>query len=312
MIGMTRAAQADFGAWKRDILFFDKMFVADARSAIGVWRNSPFGDRTTAPRQADELEYLLASDFFISNDDSARDILSITKDKELYKKFKPYIDAIDKVFSKYKPKLEGFKNWDDLQSRMSDTDVRIWGSIHSVLMLELEASFQQHQGIDAVLHGIPTWMQPQESGVRPGHAIELALANVPVPAETVAWEEIFAIKADPEMAHRARKLHLWANEMAKPGMTVERLIQYIQDSISDYESYMRANRIRFQSSILKTAVVGTAELFEDILHVRLGKLAARLFSVEEKRADFILAEARAPGRQLSLISAVKGKLRTSD
>ncbi|RYY26084.1 MAG: hypothetical protein EOP62_11425 [Sphingomonadales bacterium] len=310
MIGVTSAAPANFGAWKRDILFFEKIFVADARSALGVWRNGPFGDQQLNLRLADELEYLLETDFFLSRNESVEQVILTSKDPEVSEIFRSYLDRLNSTFLAYKPALDGFADWEEFAVRLVQPDTRQKIQTHSTLMLQLEAAFQQHQGIDAVLHGVPAWMRVGEASLEPGQAIELVLNNVPVPAETVPWEEIFAIKSDPEIIHRTRKLHLWSNEITKPGMTVKRLNEYIQDSLHDYESYMKANHIRLRSSILKTVVVGTAELWEDIVHLRFGKLAARLFSAEEKRADFILAEARAPGRQLSLVSAVKDRLRS--
>ncbi|MES3110080.1 hypothetical protein [Sphingomonas aurantiaca] len=310
MIGIADATLADFNAWKRDILFFDKIFVASSRSAVAVLRKLPFGDRENNAVRADELEFLLESDHFISRSDTALEIIRQSDDADLAKKFRPLVDRYDQLFADTKAALDGFTDWEDFEVRASEPNVRASHRLRYTIGLQLEAAYQQSQGVNAMLHGTPAWMRAATGSLDPQQALELTLSNVPVPADTVPWEEIFAIKNDPEILHRARKLQLWVHEAAKPGMTVERLNQYIQDSISDYESYMKANRIRFRSSIMKTAVVGTAELFEDILHARVGKIAARLFSVQEKQADFLLAEARAPGRQLSLITTLREKLRT--
>ena len=198
---------------------------------------------------------------------------------------------------------------DDLAHRLRRNGMRDLTRTHASLNLGLEAAFQRSQGLNSVVHGELAWQLTGETTIHPGQVVELTIQRVPVPHENTPWEEVFAIKDNPDIQMRARKLRLWINEINKPGMTLQRVDEYISDAVSDYENYMKAQKIKLRSSIMKAAVIGVGEFFEDLLHARIGKLASRAFAAQEKHADLVIGEARAPGRQLSLITALKEKIR---
>jgi hypothetical protein len=51
-----------------------------------------------------------------------------------------------------------------------------------------------------------------------------------------------------------------------------------------------------------------AELVEDLLKLRFGKIAGKLFSATKTKADMTLSEMKAPGRELSIVTHLNERL----
>jgi hypothetical protein len=138
----------------------------------------------------------------------------------------------------------------------------------------------------------------------------LAIKRVSLPDVLTPWDDIFALKQDTNLQDRARKLRLWATDLLKSGHDIKLADEYLADALSDYENHIRAYKMKLSSSILRSVVVGTADFAEDLMKLRLGNVAAKLFAAEEKRADFLLAELKAPGRAVSLVSLLNERFNT--
>lgn len=138
--------------------------------------------------------------------------------------------------------------------------------------------------------------------------MQLAIHRVPVPDELSAWQDIFELKADTDLQARARKLRIWATELAQRQIALEMADEYLADLLSDYEGCLRAHKLKYTSAALKSVIVGGAGFAEDLIKLRFGKVASSFFAVSEMRADILLAEMLAPGRAVSLVTALNKRL----
>ena len=65
--------------------------------------------------------------------------------------------------------------------------------------------------------------------------------------------------------------------------------------------------MKYKSSVMRSVIVGAAGILEDMLKLRFEKAADRFFSVKTARADMLLAESNAVGKELSLVTTLREK-----
>jgi hypothetical protein len=64
---------------------------------------------------------------------------------------------------------------------------------------------------------------------------------------------------------------------------------------------MRVRRIVVSKGLLRSVVVGSAALLENVLKLKLGEIAEGLFRLEEEHIKLAQVELSAPGRELAYI-----------
>lgn len=286
---------------KRDILFYDNFLLLRARTMIGAWRGDNPDKDTSLSNCADELEYLLETQYFSEQEDLSSP--PEDADPEVRNSFSAaareylgYRQAILDANLPVVPHSDVAERWRRLGQLMARME-----SVYQTLVLNKHAS--------AV--GVRIAEEASTTGLGAGEVIQLAIRKVSMPDERTPWADILALKEDRDLQERARKLRLWSSKILKPGMTLAEADEYVKDSLSDYENYLRAHRMKFVSGSLESAVVGASEVLEELAKLKIGKLAARLFSARATQAEMLLSEMKAPGRELSLVTIINEKLRRS-
>lgn len=284
---------------KRDILFFDRIAVRGGTRMIDSWRTGRQFRSEEDRAFADELEALFDTPHFTSLDES--------------------IDAI-------RPKLSAAvaEEYDAVTRRTSEA-VRILLSdaeetSDSLRIAELGRHWRglrirAHAAVINATGGLatancemPILDVVSPAGVQDGEILHIAIDRVKLPDETCAWETIFDLKDDRDLQDRARKLRLWAAELSRPGMTAALAAEHVADTLADYERYMSAHNLKFVSGAMKAAIAGTAEILEEVSRMRIGKLLQRVLGMRVAQGELLMAEQTAPGRQLSLVTALNAKL----
>lgn len=92
-------------------------------------------------------------------------------------------------------------------------------------------------------------------------------------------------------------------------MRVELSPSEIQDKIDylihDCEQHMRRHELKIYPGILQTFLVGSAEILENAMKLRLKDLAKGLFFIRNRKLELMEAEAGAPGREIAYIVQAK-------
>jgi hypothetical protein len=144
-----------------------------------------------------------------------------------------------------------------------------------------------------------------KSAIAGGANLEAVLTtlvkNLPVPDEDTPWEAITDFRSDPQSRHKYLTLRHWAHEVANSQMTGRELEDKLEWLISDYEQHMRIHRMKYRRGVLETVVTVAAEILENALKLRLGKLAKGIFSYKEQKIALLEAEMKAPGREIAYI-----------
>lgn len=300
MIGVDDRAQtlgSSPSQYKRDILFYDGMLLMHSNVALNEWR---YGSYSKAKYRAfaDEMEYLLDTPYFASADRLAGVPIS-----------GPAVDELGAALRETDQLLQQALPPDSGLSVPIEEFSRLQG-LRASLSTRLAAASLTNHGTAAVsAHTMPlvaTGAAVPSLGA--GEVIRLAIDRVLIPDERTSWEDVFALKQDSDLQDRARKLRFWAIKTAKSETSLSVVEEQLADLLSDYERYLRAHRLKYSTMTLGAVITQGAELIEDVLKLRLGKVAGRFFSATKIKADMTLSEMKAPGRELSVVTQLNDRL----
>lgn len=283
--------------YKRDILFFDEMLLMHSTAAIIEWRH---GAHSRAKYQAfaDEMEFLLESPYFSSSDRLA----GVPMSDPMVEEIRLALSEVDERLNVALPPNSGLRVPIEEFSQLQ--------GLRASLSTRLAAASLTNYGIHAVsAHQMPLIARgaPVQS-LCVGSVLHLAIKRVLIPEERTSWEDVFALKQDRDLQQRARKLRLWATKTAKSETSLGLIEEQLADLLSDYEKYLRAHKLKYTTMTLGAVVGQGAELIEDLVKLRLGKLAGKLFSATKTKAEMTLSEMQAPGRELSIVTHLNEKL----
>jgi hypothetical protein len=135
----------------------------------------------------------------------------------------------------------------------------------------------------------------------PATLIRVILERLPVPTETVSFEDILEFQRDNTNRERIRRLRRWIRQFGSTPRNELEAKQEIEDLLADYKRGMRLNKIEYRSGVVESLVVGTAEVLENLAKLRFGALAKQLFSVGTQKVKLLKAEASTKGGELAYI-----------
>ena len=136
------------------------------------------------------------------------------------------------------------------------------------------------------------------------NVIDIVLKRFPYVGENTAWEKILDFRNDEDARDRRTELRHWMSEMACKSQSPIEIEQQIDYLLSKYENHMRIHKMELTHGVLRTAVVGTATILEDLAKFKWGKLADSLFAVSDRNAALMKAELDVPGREVSYLLCV--------
>jgi hypothetical protein len=119
------------------------------------------------------------------------------------------------------------------------------------------------------------------------------------------WEDVLGFRAEPKTQHLIRSIRRWIRKIVTEEWTHAELEDEVRELLYEYERHLRYARFAGARGILKCTITGSAEITEDIIKLRLSKLASLVTAVLDRKAIMSTADAQAPGRELALISELK-------
>lgn len=132
----------------------------------------------------------------------------------------------------------------------------------------------------------------------------VVLKELPQLDTRAPWEDVFGFRQEERTQHLIRSLRRWTRKIVSENWTAAELEDEIKELIYDYEQHMRASRISGVKEALEI-VTGAAELAEDIIKLRFGKLAKQAAAILNRHTVLLREEVAAPGRELALIPETK-------
>lgn len=132
--------------------------------------------------------------------------------------------------------------------------------------------------------------------------MEVILHNLPQPDESTPWEAILDWRNDDEAKLKLRRLRHWIDKVSqRKELDFGHLQNEILSLIDDYRNHMKVHGFNTRSGVLRAIVTTTAEIFEDFVKLKWGKLCDLPFQLTGHRIKQIEADMKAPGRELAYI-----------
>jgi hypothetical protein len=131
--------------------------------------------------------------------------------------------------------------------------------------------------------------------------IEVVMRHVPQPSVDTPWEAILDWRSDNQTQIKFRRLKKWMTDVT----SIERRPKDLEDELGylldEYRAHMAIHRIKTNIGTVRSLIVGTAGLAENIIKLNWNRVASSLFSIRERHAALLEAEQKAPGRELAYI-----------
>ncbi|MET0650747.1 MAG: hypothetical protein ABW208_29410 [Pyrinomonadaceae bacterium] len=93
-----------------------------------------------------------------------------------------------------------------------------------------------------------------------------------------------------------------------PPLEVEQKLEYL---MRQYRRHMKLHRMKVNVGVLETTVVTSAELFENFVKFKWGKLAQGLFSFRQRKVALMEGELNSPGSEIAYVIKSRETFRES-
>jgi hypothetical protein len=133
----------------------------------------------------------------------------------------------------------------------------------------------------------------------------VVLKELPQLDTRAPWEDVFGFRQEERTQHFIRSLRRWVRKIVAEDWSAAELEDEVKELVYEYEQHMRASNISGAKEALEIMITGAAELTEDVIKLRLGKLAKLAAAILNRRAALLREESTVPGRELALIPRTK-------
>ena len=133
----------------------------------------------------------------------------------------------------------------------------------------------------------------------------IVLKAMPGPSESVSWEQILEYRSDPDTWTKFLSLRNWMNEVARANLTPIEVEQKLEYLMNQYQRHMEVHKMKTSAGALETVVTATAELAEDLVKFKWGKIAKGLFAFKQRKVSLLEGELKAPGAEVAFIVKTK-------
>lgn len=134
-----------------------------------------------------------------------------------------------------------------------------------------------------------------------GETISLTFKALPIPDDSVSWEQIIEYRSDPDSQSKFLALRHWMSEVARAELTPAEVEEKLEYLIDQYQKHMRLHRMKTNVGTLETIVTTGAEFLGDMVSFKWGKAAEALFSLRRRQVALLEGELTAPGSEVAYI-----------
>lgn len=174
----------------------------------------------------------------------------------------------------------------------------LMASMLSTRALSLE--LQETDGLDT-LPILPIQIANSQSTFDKNDVAQIVINSLPVPSDTTPWEKIIDYRKDPDSRNKFLDLRNWMNEMVRGELSRIEIEQKLEYLISQYQRHMRLHKMKTEAGTLETIVVSSAEILEDLVKFKWGKMAKTLFSFKQRQVNLLEGELKSPGNEVAYI-----------
>lgn len=187
----------------------------------------------------------------------------------------------------------------------SDPGIAVKKKKYETALVRRNASLLQDAGLEAVVVGP---LQVNNHSKKYIHPVwEIVINEMPTFDARAPWEELFDFRAEDRTQHLIRSLRRWIRKVVAEDWTESELQDEVRELVYEYERHLRIAGVSGGKGILKCVITGSAELTESVIKLRLAKIADLVLALVDRKSALLTAESEAPGRELALISELRGR-----
>lgn len=124
----------------------------------------------------------------------------------------------------------------------------------------------------------------------------IALHGLPVPDQSVAWEDILSFRA--ESRDKQWGFRRWLHAMATKKQTEAEIRDDIEWSLNEYAKELDRFKLKRSVSFMETYVIPTVEALESF---KPSSFLKGIVSIKKRKIELLEAEGRGPGREVAYV-----------
>ena len=136
-------------------------------------------------------------------------------------------------------------------------------------------------------------------------AVHVVLKCLPVPSELTPWEQIIEFRNDPESRGKLFALRKWMRSISKSATSYSEINEELECLLYEYERHLNVHRLKFETGVLETILVTSAEVLENLVKVNWSKAIKSLFELKTKKLALLEGEMKIPGSEIAYIAKAK-------
>jgi hypothetical protein len=220
-----------------------------------------------------------------------------------------------KLFKKgFKFSLVGIKELISKKDHSSMSSIYEYLRVQAHFLCRLDSSLlREFHNMDAfpVIDSIDLMKLPDNLIVpsRKTEIVKVVLNSLPVPDDSVPWEQILDYRNDSDSKERVLSLRRWINRLSGEKLSIAETQDEIEWLMHEYQKHMKLHKMKVNLMTLEASVKAPLELIENLVKINWSKLLDPLFTVKKRKIAILEAEINAPGRELSYIIKTRGKFR---
>lgn len=150
------------------------------------------------------------------------------------------------------------------------------------------------------------------AGIKKDNVVSCVVKQLPIPDDLTPWEDILHFKRD-EHAHSALlRLKRWITKTATQVQSVHDVSEELEYLLDEYSKHLTLHNIKTRRGFLETLLVGGATLVENLVKLKLSKVAKGLFAFRQQQIVLMEEELKLPGREVAYIIRAKEVFRRDD
>ncbi len=139
------------------------------------------------------------------------------------------------------------------------------------------------------------------SGPTSTNVIDVILKRLPMPSKQTPLEAILDFRMDPEAAGYLNGLRLWINDAVQKKLTTLEAKEKLEWLLFQHQQHLRIHKLAAGWGTFGATFVAIAEIVEDLAKLKLGKAAAAIVSIGDRKLDLLKAEASSPFKEVNYI-----------
>lgn len=135
--------------------------------------------------------------------------------------------------------------------------------------------------------------------------IGVILRNIPkIDLDKTEFEHFLEFIIDSETIKLRRRMFGWENEIKKKNLNPNELQELISTQLDDYKTWIEAAKLKYEYSTFELILTVSIEFLENLIKLKPTQALKSIVNFRKRKADYILDELKAPGRELAFIHQI--------